>query len=87
MRNLSVTELINSIESMKTMMQSCYTYGCIDKDSWHFSRYIAKYEEELGSEIFEQIYSQMASELSQYEIKHNVYTDHEGCTYNELVKK
>lgn len=77
----------SKVKSLKSMIVSCYTYGGAEKDSWNYEKYILPYKTELGEKLFEKAYQEEIKRLSQYEIKHNVYTDSEGCTYNELVLK
>ena len=37
-----------SIKYMNSMMESCFTYGGVDKDSYNFEKYLSKYKDELG---------------------------------------
>lgn len=74
------------VERMKEMINSCFAYGGIGKDSYNFNKYIAPYKVELGMELFNTTYEQKCLELSNYAIKSGVYTDAEGGTYNEIVK-
>jgi hypothetical protein len=78
---------LDEVETLKTMIKSCYTYGGAERDSWNYERYILPYKEKLGEKLFEKAYQEETERLSGFEIKHAVYTDGEGCTYNELVPK
>lgn len=78
---------IDYVESMRDMMRSCYAYGSIERGSYDYDKYIAKYEKDLGTELFNTTYERMYKELSKYEVQYNVYEDSEGCTYNSLVLK
>lgn len=71
--------------ALKRMLKSCYTYGGIERDSWNFERYLKPYVSILGEREFNKIYEQEKERLSNYTVKHNVYQDFEGCTYNELI--
>lgn len=75
------------IKSLKGMLESCYTYGGIDKTSYNFERYIKKYIDILGAETFEKVYQQQAKKLSQYIVEQSTYTDSDGLTYNSLVRR
>lgn len=68
------------------MIDSCFTYGGADRDSWNFTRYIEPYKKELGAE-FDRIYEERLTDLkANYKVLHGVSTDFEGCTYNSLIK-
>lgn len=72
--------------SCKKMINSCFCYGGIEKDGWNFERYISPYIKELGAELFEQVYEEQRDFLEDNcKVKTNVFTDHEGCTYNSLI--
>jgi hypothetical protein len=76
------------ITALKKMIESCYTYGGADRNSYNFDKYIKQYESEIGKEMFEKTYTKHLSLLkTQYTIQSNVYTDNEGLNYNSLVKK
>jgi len=71
------------IESLKSMMESCFTYGGLNKDN----RYIKPYISKLGIELFSKVFNEYSKYLREnYFVKTDVYTDHEGCTYNSLIK-
>jgi hypothetical protein len=73
---------------MKEMMESCYTYGGADKDSYNYERYILKYKDKLGEELFNKVYDEHLRDLKEnYLVENNTYTDCEGLTYSNLVKK
>lgn len=75
-------------ESLKQMINSCFTYGSADRDSYQFKKYILPYKDKLGEEIFEQVYETHLSDLKEnYIVDLSVYTDSEGLTYNSLNKK
>jgi hypothetical protein len=76
------------IDALKEMIKSCYTYGGADRNSYNFDKYIKRYEDEIGKEMFEKVYEEHLSLLKElYTIQSNVYTDSEGLNYNSLVKK
>lgn len=73
-----------TIEAMKSMMRSIYCYGTLQSDN----RYLNSYRNSLTAKEFETTFNEFSKHLSEtYTIKYGVYTDSEGCTYNELVKK
>ena len=79
-------DIEDSIDYMKSMMESCYTYGGIEKTSYNYERYILKYRDELGARLFNKVYKEKAEELSGYRVEPCTYTDCDGLTYNSLVK-
>lgn len=68
------------------MMESCYTYGGIETNSYNYTRYILPYKQDLGEKLFNELYEQFSKKLSEYKVIYNTYTDLEGCTYNTLQK-
>lgn len=76
------------VDDLKSMIRSCFVYGGAGRKSWNFEKYIKPYQDKLGIDKFNEVYESYLRELEEgYEVKTNVYTDIEGCTYNELVKK
>lgn len=70
-------------KGMVSMIRSLFTYGGLSKDS----SYLAPYKENLSEDVFNKIYDETSKDLEDnYQVIHNVYTDSEGCTYNQLVK-
>lgn len=81
-------EIKDEIYWMKEMMDSCYTYGGAEKDSYNYERYILKYKDILGEELFNKVYDEHLRDLKEnYLVEHNTGTDCDGLTYNSLVKK
>jgi hypothetical protein len=81
------TRTEKSIESMKSMMQSMYCYHQLDREGYFFDSHLKIYEEYLGKKLFDEVYNEYHRYLkNNYKIVNDVYTDHEGCTYNSLVK-
>lgn len=75
---------MHTIENLKEMMESCYTYEVLDKNN----RYILPYKEILSEELFNEVFDTYSDYLKQnYTIERNVYTDSDGLTYNSLIKK
>ena len=72
---------------MRQMMDSCYCYGGIGRDSYNFSEYILKYKEHLGEELFDKVYKEEEERLSHFEVVHGTYTDGEGLSYSSLKPK
>ena len=61
----------------KAMINSCYTYGQLN------SRYMDNIRKEVDSKEVDEYIKYLQDN---YTIESNVYTDHEGCTYNSMVK-
>ena len=80
-------EEVETINSLKSMVESCYTYGGADKDSLNYKKYIEPYKEKLHPLLFITTYHNELQRLQAYEVVNNVYTDNEGCTYNSLTLK
>lgn len=81
-------EIKDEIYWMKEMMDSCYTYGGADKDSYNYERYILKYKDKLGEELFNKVYDEHLRDLKEnYLVENNTYTYCDGLTYSNLVKK
>ena len=76
----------DATQGLKEMIDSCFTYGGIEKESYNYSRYILPFREELSAEVFEQVYNEEAERLNQYKVVYNTYTDCDGLTYNSLKK-
>lgn len=77
-------EMNEQVEFMKRMMLSCFAYHSL----WKTNSYLLPYKEKLGEELYNKIYDEYSQELkNKYTIKNDVYTDSEGCSYNELIEK
>ena len=76
----------DEIKSFIEMLESCYTYGGIDKNDYNFGKYLQKYEDILGSQLFNKTYQRESQRLKKYTILENTYIDCEGLTYNTLIK-
>ena len=77
-----------SIKYMTSMMESCFAYGGIDKDSYNFERYLSEYKGELGEQLFALTYMTKKQDLEQnYEVLNMTSQDGEGNWYNTLKKK
>jgi hypothetical protein len=67
------------------MIESCFTYGGADRDTYNYQRYIQDYRKHFGEEMFNKVYEEHLDYLkTNATIEHNVYTDAEGCSYNSL---
>ena len=77
-------ELNRIKEGLRSMMDSCFVYGGIDKDNYNYKRYILPYQEQLRESIFNEIFEEHSKYLQQCTIKFNVYEDCEGLSYNSL---
>ena len=84
---LKISKAINSELSLKGMLISCFAYGGISKDSYHFEKYILPYQKQMSLKTFEDVYNEMEKSFEKTEIQHGVYTDSEGCSYNEIIYK
>ena len=76
----------DEIKSFIEMLESCYAYGGIDKNDYNFGKYLQKYEDILGSQLFNKTYQRESQRLKKYTILENTYIDSEGLTYNTLIK-
>lgn len=82
------TTMIDHETNLKEMIKSCYAYGGADRETYNFERYIKPHKKYFTDKKFDEIYTSCLQELIlNYSIRHNVYTDIEGCSYNELIKK
>ena len=82
------TKQKEQVESLKSMIRSCFTYGDASRGNRNFNLYILPYKDKMDATLFERTYTDCLVDLqSNYVIEHNVYTDSEGCSYNSLVKK
>lgn len=89
-KGINTSEQIDSLKSnpelrMKSMMISCFAYGGIERGSYNYDTYIQPYFSELGQDLFEEVYADQYEFLKQCSIEHGVYTDYEGCCYNNLI--
>ena len=76
-----------AIESLKSMIESCFTYGGAKKTDYNYERYILPYRSKLSKVAFDKVYTQHLAYLSsEFSIKTNTYTDCEGLNYNSLTK-
>lgn len=79
---------IEEIKYLKSMMDSCFTYGGLSEKHHNYHKYLLPYKEILGTKLFNKVYKDYKEDLEKnYIIEQNVYTDSEGCTYNSLIKK
>ena len=70
-------------KSLISMMESCYAYHNLSKDN----DYIKKYKTILGINLFNEVYDKEEKNLREnYMVRNDVHTDHEGVTYNSLIK-
>jgi hypothetical protein len=73
---------------MESMLESCYTYGGYERGSYGFERYLQKYEDILGKELFDEIYEKKLQDLREnYIVLKNTSTGMDGLTYNSLIPK
>jgi hypothetical protein len=73
-----------TVKWMKSMMDSLFTYGGLYKDN----TYLDKYKNVLTVDEFNDIFDTYKTYLeTHYTVEKNTYTDHEGCTYNSMIKK
>ncbi len=73
------------IKFLKDMIQSCYLYEGADRNSYNYHTYIKKYEDILGSELFEKVYMGYLKYLKDnFTIEQSPFKDSDGLTYNSL---
>jgi hypothetical protein len=79
---------IDEIKYLKSMMDSCFTYGGLSEKSYYYDKYLLPYKEILGTKLFSKVYKDHKEDLEKnYIIEHNVAIDNEGVKYNSLIKK
>ena len=89
-KGINTTEQIDALKSnpelsMKSMMISCFAYGGIHKHEYNYKTYLLPYLDKLGVELFEEVYAEQSAFLNQCVVEPCVYTDFEGCSYNNLI--
>lgn len=67
------------------MINSILAYNGLDIDNVLSNRYMAEYIEELGLLTVMELAQAQIDDIAY--IKHGVYTDSEGCSYNSIVWK
>lgn len=80
---------LHKVNGFCSMIKSLFTYnysgiseGVVNPDD----SYLKQYKKEFGSELFNLILKTYNKYLiDNFKVKHAVYTDGEGCTYNELT--
>jgi hypothetical protein len=73
------------IKNLKSMIDACYAYEGADRDSYNYHKYIKKFEDILGSTLFEEIYTEYLQHLKDnFKIVESTYKDSDGLTYNSL---
>lgn len=78
--------------SCREMINSCLIYGSArwdfyDPDTKQFGQYATQHVNTLGEETVIRLYNEQADDFSRAIVKHGVYSDHEGCTYNSCIWK
>lgn len=77
----------------REMINSCLVYGSdpfqlIEK--WWYMHgyckrsYMSDYEDTLGKKRVKELYKEQLADIRKATVKHNVYEDSEGCTYNSI---
>lgn len=70
------------------MMISFFAYSGVqnisDESSWDFRRYLAQYVKTLGRRKFNAIRKDMLKTFEKATVRHAVFTDGEGCSYNSI---
>jgi|LakMenEpi03Aug12_release.lakeMendotaPanAssembly.Ray.scaffolds.fasta_scaffold3157199_1 hypothetical protein len=80
-------EQIDKLKSLQEMIESCFTYGGADENSYNYEKYIKPYENQMDKDLFKWAYREHLRNLKEnYSVKHNVYTDAEGLNYSTLIK-
>jgi metal-responsive CopG/Arc/MetJ family transcriptional regulator len=76
-------ETLEKIESLKSMMDSCYAYEQLSKDNEYIKKRIADLGEEEGNRIYDTYKIHLETN---FRVEKCVYTDGEGLTYNNLIE-
>lgn len=81
--------------NMLSMLDSCFAYGGVSEfyraksynnNKSYYDSYLKNYLEAGGSkEEFDKMLEIQKKHFEHCSIKHNVFTDSEGCTYNSVV--
>lgn len=79
-KELSCREMINSC-----LIYGEARYGFYDPKTQQFGQYAEGYVKSLGEETVVRLYHEQAEDFSKAVVRHGVYTDHEGCTYNSCI--
>ncbi|MCD7794703.1 MAG: hypothetical protein LUC96_10365 [Alistipes sp.] len=80
LEELSCREMINSC-----LIYHSARYDFYDPKTKEFGRYAKDYVESLGEETVVRLYNEQAEDFSKAIVRHGVYTDSEGCTYNSCT--
>lgn len=73
------------IKNLKSMIDACYTYEGAERNSYNYHTYIKKFEDTLGSVLFEEVYTGYLKYLKDnFTIEQNIYRDSDGISYNSL---
>ena len=75
-------EAINNLmsEADFNMMKSLYCYGEMNEDDQYYKAILDVYGQEIVDEVEHWL-------KANFKVIYNVYTDHEGCTYNSLEER
>lgn len=73
-------------KDMRSMINSCFAYGGAEKGSYGYDHYIKRlYFDKVDA--FDEVYEDQLNYLkTNCIVNNNVYTDHEGCTYNSIER-
>ena len=81
-------ELLSEEYDCRGMMISIFAYWGINsitnEQSYCFEKYLQKYVERLGRRRFNKVREDQLKSFEGASIRHGVYTDGEGCTYNAI---
>lgn len=74
----------------REMINSCLIYGSARYDFYdpttkQFGQYAERYVKALGEETAVRLYNEQAEDFAKAIVRHGVYTDEEGCTYNSCI--
>ncbi len=69
--------------SCRSMINSCLVYWTRFLES----RYKDDYIEKLGEARVLELYNEQKEDFDKSEVKYNVYTDWEWCTYNSIKRR
>lgn len=74
----------------REMINSCLVYGSASYDFYdpatkRFGPYAERYVKALGEETVVRLYDEQAEDFAKAIVRHGVYTDHEGCSYNSCI--
>lgn len=87
-RNAEEQQLYTEL-SCREMINSCFAYGqaynFYTPSTDTFGCFATDYIETLGEATVKRLFSEQSADFAKAYVKHDVYQDSEGCSYNSIV--